>query len=435
VGWDTYLEIDNCYFESWRKHAPLMPHLLFQPGDLRLSWDGEAGAVVWKTTAKEALENLHQNGFAWETLVADFAATRNAASGSLSYYLGFTGTHGPGEQELLRRLDELTPADELFAASQLLFKELHQPRWPSPEQLTESEPPTSTALQLFQTEETVGYIELGHVVVQKDAVSAARGLEYLLFLKTDIPIVAWPYLLVTVLRSAPPDAVLEHSISEAIEGLDWEVGTVADLEANARDLREGAFQYLIRTSGFYSGVLRQLEASSGRLARAVRWRHLGSILARLMTRDGTPIERGALLEDFMGELVSGEGSSLVVLEKRFRTAHEELDLILQNNLSAPFWHAFRSPLILVECKNWRRPVGVPELRVLESKVKDRGSLCNLGILVALGGVSREVMRRARALGREGITIFVLDAKELAAVVGSQTNLSDYLASQGIKRVL
>lgn len=130
-----------------------------------------------------------------------------------------------------------------------------------------------------------------------------------------------------------------------------------------------------------------------------------------------------------------EGAGLTVIEKNFRTTEEEIDLLLSNNLREPFWASQGSPLMLIECKNWKKKVGVPELRVFESKLRDRGALCRIGIFVSLSGFAKTFLERLKTFQADGGIIFAVDGDDLAQIVNSKQKMTDWLRESGLKRAL
>ena len=101
----------------------------------------------------------------------------------------------------------------------------------------------------------------------------------------------------------------------------------------------------------------------------------------------------------------------------------------------PFWIAQGSPLILIECKNWTAKIGVPELRVFESKIRDRGALCKIGVFVSMSGFTKPFLERLKSFQVAGGVIFAIDGVELGSLVTSKTRLTDWLRGDGIRRSL
>jgi hypothetical protein len=78
---------------------------------------------------------------------------------------------------------------------------------------------------------------------------------------------------------------------------------------------------------------------------------------------------------------------------------------------------------------------MPELRILESKMRDRGRLCRMGILVAWAGITSSLAARLRSLQAQDLTVFVLDRTDLAALIAQRTTIHEYLRQKGVKRLL
>jgi hypothetical protein len=94
-------------------------------------------------------------------------------------------------------------------------------------------------------------------------------------------------------------------------------------------------------------------------------------------------EKGKSLEDlieYLMELIPG----VKVTDRDANCGDEELDLVLWNGQVHPTLRPWDS-IILVECKNWKGPVGVIEINWFLRKMEERG-MTN-GIFVAINGVT------------------------------------------------
>ena len=130
---------------------------------------------------------------------------------------------------------------------------------------------------------------------------------------------------------------------------------------------------------------------SGKLAqllrvetRSVKYCQLLSKLRSLM-RDArsalTPYRKGMLLErlaESFVELFPG----LESVGKNVRIEAEELDLVVKNENEKIFWQRIGSPII-IECKNWTKPVGASEVRDLIQKMRE----VRTAFLIAAKGVT------------------------------------------------
>lgn len=145
--------------------------------------------------------------------------------------------------------------------------------------------------------------------------------------------------------------------------------------------------------------------------------------------------RGDILESLVEALIKTEEPELQVVEKNYRTAQEEIDLIATNRLQDPFWIAHHSPLLFVECKNWKKKPGVPELRVFESKMQDKGAVCRIGIFVSMQGFTRTFLQRLATSQKNDGIIFAVSGDDIKDLVHRKVRLTDWLAGAGVTRSL
>jgi hypothetical protein len=135
----------------------------------------------------------------------------------------------------------------------------------------------------------------------------------------------------------------------------------------------------------------------------------------------TTYEQGRALEDlvcYVFERVPGIEVAKRNILNTFET--EEIDVAFWNNRQDNGFH-FLPNVLLVECKNWSRPIGSQEVGYYVQRIQNRGR--DHGILVAANGITgsdddrdRAHYEIAMALGR-GIHILLLTREELI-------NLSD-----------
>ena len=130
----------------------------------------------------------------------------------------------------------------------------------------------------------------------------------------------------------------------------------------------------------------------------------------------TTTEKGRALEElirYVFESVPGIPVTRRDEQNVFLT--EEIDIAFWNDKSADGF-SFLPNIILVECKNWSRPVGSEEVSYFIDKIRHRG--LDLGILVAVNGItgsSEEITAAhyqvAFAL-HDGIRIIVITREEI-----------------------
>lgn len=75
--------------------------------------------------------------------------------------------------------------------------------------------------------------------------------------------------------------------------------------------------------------------------------------------------------------------------QRVTNGMEEFDLVVVNQSRDPYLHQ-QGPVWLVECKNWATRTGVPEVRPLLEKMRNRRGRCRLGLAVSLNGFADTV---------------------------------------------
>src|SRR5438105_2807361 len=105
-------------------------------------------------------------------------------------------------------------------------------------------------------------------------------------------------------------------------------------------------------------------------------------LARTNQRKGQTFE--ALIGYLFASLPGVE-----VRERRARTSSEEIDLVLWNERRIHVLKILEN-VILVECKNWTKRVGTPDVNWFATKLRNRG-LMN-GILVTRNGITEDCYR-------------------------------------------
>ena len=93
---------------------------------------------------------------------------------------------------------------------------------------------------------------------------------------------------------------------------------------------------------------------------------------------------------------------------------EEIDLVVQNTLNSNKW----GDSILIECKNWSKPVGSAQVTVFVDKVEKMRA--DVGLLIAKNGVTGSEKTDAGliirvALRIKGIRIIVLTLNDFKTV--------------------
>lgn len=142
----------------------------------------------------------------------------------------------------------------------------------------------------------------------------------------------------------------------------------------------------------------------------------GSWADEFRSRCGSgPKKLGPALEDLVCSMMS-------IVPGITITRRNELDRFRVGEIDLAFWNEqvpgglrFLPQIILVECKNWSRPVGSPEVAWFDRKVRDRG--LDFGILVSASGITGDKGDLTSARGlvadalRDGRRLLVLEVDE------------------------
>jgi len=138
-------------------------------------------------------------------------------------------------------------------------------------------------------------------------------------------------------------------------------------------------------------------------------------------------KKGKALENLFQVLVDSSVEFKIV-ERNVRTKTEEIDFVLENR--SPRLTMLQSPLILIECKNWSRPVGTDELQNFVKKVENRPRvLCRAGILITMSRFSRDAQRERLRLSGKDYVIMLAERASIEEMVQSGEGFEDFLWSR------
>jgi Holliday junction resolvase-like predicted endonuclease len=239
----------------------------------------------------------------------------------------------------------------------------------------------------------------------------------------------------TLLRHLPSAARVVYVLTE--DATEDGVATVADGQRYVARYWESASSSLVSTAQTMGRLFGVLASFGNELSTHFWFARAADLYGRMASLAGdddiTKRARGDLLEELVDALVRTEEPELRVVEKNFRTREEEIDLVVSNGLSDPFWMAQNSPLIMVECKNWRQKSGVQELRVLESKIKDRSAICKIGVFVSFSGFAQTFIDRLKTFQESGGMIFAVSGDDLRGIIDKKIRLTEWLRGDGLMR--
>ncbi|MBM0201953.1 restriction endonuclease [Micromonospora sp. STR1s_5] len=440
MGFDTYLLIDDRVLFDWRKYASYLPRLLFKHDQAIVGDEPEDSSpgvsIKYRTTARQALETLGLCGLGWHATVVAYSEIRVVGAGASGMYAA--ELWDAGDKDVAKKLsefEELEPEADLVALGQVMA---HQWREGSDDVVLlqslsyDGDLPKPHDAAFSVREAAVG-------ACLQNPFPAVRAAESFSVLDRDAPLLAWPLMVCTFLQHLPPNSEVVLDLTEDAKET-HEVETVAQGREYAAHYWQKASEKLSGHAHAIGRLFSVLASFDNGLSRDFWFARAVELLGRLDTvarasDSFSATSRGNALEGLVDALIRTESPELRVVEKNYRTSEEEIDLLLSNSLQDPFWIAHHSPLILIECKNWKAKAGVPELRVFESKIRDRSALCRIGIFVSLSGFTRPFLDRLKAFQLTGGVIFAIDGAELRAIVESRVRLTDWLSAEGVRRSL
>jgi hypothetical protein len=141
------------------------------------------------------------------------------------------------------------------------------------------------------------------------------------------------------------------------------------------------------------------------------------IRSREISNTNSTAKRGLTYEHLaLVLIVAVEGLS--VIGQDIRSAAEETDLLISNQSADVFWHRLGDP-ILIECKNWDKPVGAAEITIIDAKM-DRKRI-RTGILLSREGITGDQYQDAVLLLRENMSkhgryLIVIDENDLTEII-------------------
>lgn len=202
------------------------------------------------------------------------------------------------------------------------------------------------------------------------------------------------------------------------------VTAYADPRLIQRALEEGAADYLEKNGRIFDAVLKAKIRMLHTLQRERRHSRMSREQADLecmelwnaLQHETDSNRKGHLLEELMGLLLKSiPGWSTI--DQRRRNEVEEIDLVIQNESQHPTWSK-ESALVLVECKNWSKPIGVEEFTRFRHKLETKFGRARVGLLVALGGSTNGVRQEMLSARKESLVILLLDRTDLETLLNA-----------------
>jgi hypothetical protein len=216
-----------------------------------------------------------------------------------------------------------------------------------------------------------------------------------------------------VLDAMPDDALVELDVHQVVKS-----------EAEIRGMHTSLAYELLQKVDVYGRVFRPLSEREEDVQDRYARTQVRNALADLGAASG-PQAKGEALEAMIAAAFSIK-PQLQVVQRRYSTGDEEIDLVVKNNVGQAFWTGLGSPLLFVECKNWTAPVGAPEIRNFEGKLANHTPLARIGILVAPGGFTSEAVNAVKRSSRDAYTIALADHEDLDALAHGASTVLEWL---------
>lgn len=122
--------------------------------------------------------------------------------------------------------------------------------------------------------------------------------------------------------------------------------------------------------------------------------------------------KGLLFEQVLC-LILSQPRYFQVMEHRFKTETEEIDLVLRNRATGALADILGGPLILVSGKNQSKAVGGPEVRALRGNMGNRRGRCSFGILASAGTLARTTKaEQTHATTDPTLAVALLDGSDI-----------------------
>ncbi|NMO14964.1 response regulator [Pyxidicoccus fallax] len=200
---------------------------------------------------------------------------------------------------------------------------------------------------------------------------------------------------------------------------------VADAESVERAFTSGAYDYLEKNA-YLEAILKikvrnALEAARERrmaaLANGKREEAIRELWNGVKT-ERDPHKKGQQLEDLVALLFKSIHGFERTQTNR-KSLDEQIDILIPNESTDPFWQQAQSQYFLGECKNWSKPVGPTELDSFRLDIKRRFGRCRLGFFIGIAGFTQGFQTRLTTAREDDALIVTLDANQLGELVDSR----------------
>lgn len=197
-----------------------------------------------------------------------------------------------------------------------------------------------------------------------------------------------------ILSAVHPNTTVSIDVSGLMDG------TLKEAEDEAKNMKKEISNQVFRKIKIYNKVYEILSDKGSKKNLYFGKKLLRGKLVDLDTITN-PQEKGRRYEDFLDELIS-MSENMSVVSKRLNLEDQEIDLVVENNIPAPYMQNFQSPHFMVEAKYTNEKIGSSDIRNFRAKIEDHGHLCKIGIFFSISGFSKEVSNALKRSNKETI---------------------------------
>jgi len=412
MGWYTELKIGDRYW-SWRKSLPVEVPLLFYGkhkivGDEIEDLTHETDVFVgYEATVGQVISNLDSLGLTMDFFKSIYGSYRNRLiSWGLAYLRGIKGYYEYSKDEAkvsqskikevnqwIDRVENGSPSKDIDCAVQLLKDGINlESSLHGDESLIPS----------------LNYVRRMDVNLNDPNVLEATTFGiFLSYAHDNLPEIAWLYEVRIILETLSKRSKVKLDLKEwVMEGGSLEIieDSLETLALKAKTYRK-TFDAILGGNETYNKEFERVQLTE-------KWTKLKGL-------EKDDLSKGTKLEEFIASLFH-KSFGFEVIAKNLLVETQELDVVLKNISKNDFIKSLNTPFILIECKNWTSPVGVSEARVFESKYRESGKKVDLGIFVAINGVTKPFKSHLNNLIRDGINLIVIDDKAIESYLYSET---------------
>ncbi len=411
MGWYTELKLGDQYW-SWRKSLPVEVPLLFYGKHKIIGADNEELTfesdvfVGYEATAGQVISNLDRLGLTMDFFKSTYGSYRgNLISWGLAHLNGIKGYYKYSKDEpkiskskikevnqWISRVENGSPNNDIDCAVQLLKDGIKL---------------ESSLLDDESLIPSLNYVRMDVNLNDPNVLEATTFGIFLSYAHDILPEIAWLYEVRLILETLNKRSKVKLDLKEWV------------MEGGSLDIVEDSIESLALKAKTYRNTFDAILGGSETYIKEYERIQLIEKWTKLKALPKSDLSKGTKLEEFIANLFH-KSFGFEVIAKNLLVETQELDIVLKNISKNEFIKSLSSPFILIECKNWTSPVGVPEARVFESKYRESGKKVDLGIFIAINGVTKPFKTHLNNLIRDGINLIVIDNKLIESYLYSES---------------